>query len=106
MGQKATLQGDRLMSASHLLLMESASNTFGGRALFRIPTVPSPQKLYLRAFPLKGGGSSGPYGPGSMDPTGPKVDPGPYVGEEPPSKPDVNEVELEKAAALLKKVVP
>ena len=56
--------------------------------------------------PLKGCGPFGPYGPGSMDPTGPKLDPGPYAGEEPPSKPDANEVELEKAAALLKKVVP
>jgi hypothetical protein len=58
--------------------------------------------------PLKkeGGGPSGPYGPRS---TGPKLDPvGPWTqnGEELPTEPIVNEIELEKADALLKKVVP
>jgi hypothetical protein len=36
-----------------------------------------------------------------MDPVGPKVDLGPNIGKEPPAEDDV---ELEKAAELLKKV--
>jgi hypothetical protein len=59
-----------------------------------------------RVHPYRGVDPLDPVGERSMDPTGPSLDPGPYAGEEPPSKPHVNEVELEKAAALLKKVVP
>jgi hypothetical protein len=57
-------------------------------------------------FKKEGGGPSGPSGPRS---SGPKLDPvGPWTqtGEELPTAPVVNEVELEKADALLKKVVP
>jgi hypothetical protein len=58
--------------------------------------------------PLKkeGGGPSGPCGPRSnrtqLDPVGPWT----QTGEEPPTEPVENDVELEKADELLKKVVP
>jgi hypothetical protein len=67
------------------------------------PQGPDPQGPPLNK---EGGGPSGPYGPRS---TGPKLDPvGPWTqtGEELPSEPLVNDVELEKADELLKKVVP
>jgi hypothetical protein len=59
-----------------------------------------------KVHPYRGVDPLDPRGTGPMDPAGPKVDPGPKVGEEPPIPPVVNEVELEKAAALLRKVVP
>jgi hypothetical protein len=55
--------------------------------------------------PLKGCGPIGPSGPDPLDPVGPSLDPGPNVGEETPSEPVENEVELEKADALLRKVL-
>jgi hypothetical protein len=67
------------------------------------PQGPDPQGPPLKK---EGCGPSGPYGPRS---TGPKLDPvGPWTlnGEELPTEPIVNEVELDKADALLKKVVP
>jgi hypothetical protein len=67
---------------------------------------PGPRPGPRGPIPLREGiGPTGPYGQGPPDPTGPKVDPGPNIGEEPATEPIVNEVEL-KAAELLKKVVP